>query len=80
MRILNDIEIERYILIPNPTLIEFHAFVDTSEAANGAVIYCKSRSESGEIKTRLITSKSRVSTVKKVTISRLAVLLAKLMS
>ncbi|XP_035232408.1 uncharacterized protein LOC118204190, partial [Stegodyphus dumicola] len=52
--------------------------------AYGATIYCKCRSRDGEMKTSLVTSKSRVSPIiKRVTIPRLelcaAVLLARLL-
>ncbi|GBM65148.1 hypothetical protein AVEN_79812-1, partial [Araneus ventricosus] len=55
-----------------------------SEAAYGAAVYCKSRSRSGEVSIKLIASKSRVSPIKRLTISKLepcsAVLLAKLVT
>ncbi|GBM87286.1 hypothetical protein AVEN_22008-1, partial [Araneus ventricosus] len=79
---VNDIEVDRCILLPKPDLIEIHGFADASEAAYGAAVYCKSRSRSGEVSIKLIASKSRVSPIKRLTIPKLelcsAVLLAKL--
>ncbi|GBM16942.1 hypothetical protein AVEN_267331-1 [Araneus ventricosus] len=81
---VNDIEVDRCILLPKPDLIEIYGFVDAIEAAYGTAVYCKSRSRSGEVSIRLIASKSRVSPIKRLPISKLelcsAVLLAKLVT
>ncbi|GFW53903.1 integrase catalytic domain-containing protein [Trichonephila clavipes] len=80
---LNGINIERCIVIPNAEVIELHGFCDASERAYGAAIYARSINLDGEIKVKLVTSKSLVSPIKQVTMPRLelcsAVLLAKLM-
>ncbi|GFS66878.1 integrase catalytic domain-containing protein [Trichonephila clavipes] len=80
---LNGINIERCIVIPNAEVIQLHGFCDASERAYGAAIYARSINPDGEIKVKLIASKSRVSPIKQVTMPRLelcsAVLLAKLM-
>ncbi|GFY21634.1 DUF1758 domain-containing protein [Trichonephila clavipes] len=59
------------------------AFSDASEKAYGLSIYLKSISALGEVKVCLVTSKSRVSPLKQISIPRLelcgAVLAAKLM-
>ncbi|GBN28946.1 hypothetical protein AVEN_262210-1 [Araneus ventricosus] len=77
---VNDIEVDRCILLPKPDLIEIRGFADASEAAYGAALYCKSRSRSGEVSIKLTASKSRVSPIKRLTIPKLelcsAVLLA----
>ncbi|XP_035228702.1 uncharacterized protein LOC118200839 [Stegodyphus dumicola] len=82
LKVLSKTEIERFILTAEVDYVELHGFADASEVAYVATIYCKSRSRDGEVKTRLVTSKSRVLPIKRVTISRLelcaAVLLAKL--
>ncbi|GFY11581.1 integrase_H2C2 domain-containing protein [Trichonephila clavipes] len=63
--------------------IELHAFSDASEKAYGSSIYLKSISALGEVKVCLVTSKSRVSPLKQISIPRLelcrAVQAAKLM-
>ncbi|GBM43963.1 hypothetical protein AVEN_197281-1, partial [Araneus ventricosus] len=63
--------------------VELHGFADASELAYGAVIYVKSINSYGGSEVKLLISKSRVETLKFVTIPRLelcaAVLLSKLM-
>ena len=81
--ILNNINIERCIVLQNTEVIELHGFTDVSEKTCGAAIYARSVTAAGEVKVKLVTSKSRVSPIKRVTIPRLelnsAVLLTKLM-
>ncbi|XP_055944365.1 uncharacterized protein LOC129975327 [Argiope bruennichi] len=83
LRNLNDINIERCIVIPNAEVNELHGFCDASEKAYGAAIYARTVDSAGKVKVKLIASKSRVSPIKQVTIPRLelcsAVLLTKLM-
>ncbi|GFV00423.1 integrase catalytic domain-containing protein [Trichonephila clavipes] len=80
---VNNISIDRCIVIHRAESIELHAFSDTSEKAYGSSIYLKSISALGEVKVCLVTSKSRVSPLKQISIPRLelcgAVLAAKLM-
>ncbi|GFS58424.1 integrase catalytic domain-containing protein [Trichonephila clavipes] len=68
---------------PKAESIELHAFSDASEKVYGSSIYLKSISALGEVKVCLVTSKSRVSPLKQISIPRLelcgAVLAAKLM-
>ncbi|GFU05132.1 integrase catalytic domain-containing protein [Trichonephila clavipes] len=75
--------IGRCIVHPQATRVELHGFADASEKCYGAVIYCRSQSPDGATTVKLVTSKSRVAPVKRVTMPRLelcaAVLLAKLM-
>ncbi|GFW68390.1 integrase catalytic domain-containing protein [Trichonephila clavipes] len=63
--------------------IELHAFSDASKKAYGSSIYLKSISPLGEVKVCLVTSKSRVSPLKQISIPRHelcgAVLAAKLL-
>ncbi|GFT58783.1 integrase catalytic domain-containing protein [Trichonephila clavipes] len=80
---VNNISIDRCIVIHRAESIELHAFSDASEKAYGSSIYLKSISALGEVKVCLVTSKSRVSPLKQISIRRLelcgAVLAAKLM-
>ncbi|GFY11887.1 integrase catalytic domain-containing protein [Trichonephila clavipes] len=80
---VNNISIDRCIVIHRAESIELHAFSDASEKAFGSSIYLKSISALGEFKVCLVTSKSRVSALKQISIPRLelcgAVLAAKLM-
>ncbi|GFS90510.1 integrase catalytic domain-containing protein [Trichonephila clavipes] len=79
---INNIEIPRRILVAFPEVTEIHGFADASERCYGAAVYCKSKNLKSETLVRLITSKSRVASIKSLTIPRLelcaAVLLAKL--
>ncbi|GFV90506.1 integrase catalytic domain-containing protein [Trichonephila clavipes] len=80
---VNNISIDRCIVIHRAESIELHVFSDASEKAYGSSIYLKSISALGEVKVCLVTSKSRVSPLKQISIPRLelcgAVLAAKLM-
>ncbi|GFY07503.1 integrase_H2C2 domain-containing protein [Trichonephila clavipes] len=80
---VNNISIDRCIVIHRAESIELHAFSDASEKAYGSSIYLKSISALGEVKVCLVTSKSRVSPLKQISIPRLelcgAVLATKLM-
>ncbi|GFU54342.1 integrase catalytic domain-containing protein [Trichonephila clavipes] len=81
---VNNIAIDRCIVIHRAESIELYAFSDASEKAYGSSIYLESISALGEVKVCLVTSKSRVSPVKQISIPRLelcgAVLAAKLMT
>nr|CAH0104953.1 unnamed protein product [Daphnia galeata] len=59
--------------------IEIHAFCDASKKAYGAIIYLRSIID-GPIHTNLVTSKTRVSPTKKITLPRLELLGALLAS
>ncbi|GFV43476.1 integrase catalytic domain-containing protein [Trichonephila clavipes] len=82
---VNNISIDRCIVIHRAESIELHAFSDASEKAYGSSIYLKCISALGEVKVCLVTSKSRVSplSLKQISVTRLelcgAVLAAKLM-
>ncbi|GFY26605.1 uncharacterized protein TNCV_2879341 [Trichonephila clavipes] len=70
------------ILVAFPEVIEIHGFADASERCYGAAVYCKSKNLKSETLVQLITSKSKVAPIKSLTIPRLelcaAVLLTKL--
>ncbi|GFT98745.1 integrase catalytic domain-containing protein [Trichonephila clavipes] len=68
---VNNIAIDRCIVIHRAESIELHAFSDASEKAYGSSIYLKSISALGEVKVCLVTSKSRVSPLKQISIPRL---------
>ncbi|GFU59767.1 integrase_H2C2 domain-containing protein [Trichonephila clavipes] len=80
--VVNDININRCIVVEQPEVIELHGFSDASQSVYGAVVYCKSITSDGKMLVHLIASKSRVAPTKQTTIPRLelcaAVLLAKL--
>ncbi|GFW93835.1 hypothetical protein TNCV_4221161 [Trichonephila clavipes] len=82
LQVVNDININRCIVVEQPEVIELHGFSDACQSAYGAVVYCKSITSDGKMLVHLIASKSRVAPTKQTTIPRLelcaAVLLAKL--
>lgn len=80
---INYLNIPRYCLLENCTRTELHGFSDSSEKAYGAVLYLRSITSEGQISVKLLCSKSKVAPLKSVTIPRLelcgAVLLSKLL-
>ncbi|GFV66466.1 integrase catalytic domain-containing protein [Trichonephila clavipes] len=82
LQVVNDININRCIVVEQPEVIELHGFSDASQSAYGAVVYCKSITSDRKMLVHLIASKSRVAPTKQnndsQTLSYAAVLLAKL--
>ncbi|GFT95743.1 integrase catalytic domain-containing protein [Trichonephila clavipes] len=80
---VNNISIDKCIVIHRMESVELHAFSDAWEKAYRSSIYLKSISALGEVKVCLVTSKSRVLPLKQISIPRLelcgAVLAVKLM-
>ncbi|GFT19034.1 integrase catalytic domain-containing protein [Trichonephila clavipes] len=80
---VNNNSIDRCIVVHREKSIELHAFSDASGKAYGSSIYLKSISALREVRVCLVTSKSRVSPLKQISIPRLelcgTVLEAKLM-
>ncbi|GFU98563.1 integrase catalytic domain-containing protein [Trichonephila clavipes] len=77
---VNNYKIPRCILLPATIRIEIHGFSDASERAYAAVVYIKCFNESGQSQTRLLCSKSRVAPLKTLTIPRLELSAALLLS
>ncbi|GFS70638.1 DUF1758 domain-containing protein [Trichonephila clavipes] len=82
LQVVNDININRCIVVEQPEVIELHGFSDASQSAYGAVVYFISVTSDRKMHVHLIANKSRVAPTKQTTIPRLelcaAVLLAKL--
>ncbi|GBO11561.1 hypothetical protein AVEN_263180-1 [Araneus ventricosus] len=83
LKFVNLINVPRWIFSEQSISVELHGFADASELAYGAVIYVKSINSYCGSEVKLLISKSRVVPLKFVTIPRLelcaAVLLSKLM-
>lgn len=83
---LNEIEIDRWIKTNNEDLHKttLHGFSDASEKAYCAVVYARVETKNGDIKVTIIASKTRVAPVKSITLPRLelcgALLLSKLLT
>ncbi|GFT55170.1 integrase catalytic domain-containing protein [Trichonephila clavipes] len=80
---INCLDIPRYCLQDKSIRTELHGFTDSSEKAYGAVLYLRCINTSGQIYVRFLCSKSKVAPLKSITIPRLelcaAVLLSKLL-
>ncbi|GFU93784.1 integrase catalytic domain-containing protein [Trichonephila clavipes] len=77
---VNNFKIPRCILLPATIRIEIHVFSDASERAYAAAVYIKCFNESGQSQTRLLCSKSRMAPLKTLTIPRLELSAALLLS
>lgn len=81
---INQYKIPRQLLLNKPyKSVELHGFSDASKKAYGACIYVKCENISGEVSIHLLCAKSRVAPLKTITLPRLelnaAVLLTNLM-
>ncbi|CAL8136776.1 unnamed protein product [Orchesella dallaii] len=76
--------IPRCITVSSSARYEIHGFCDASERAYGVVLYLRAIGNDGQIKVSFITSKAKVAPLKQVTLARLeligAVMLSKLMN
>ncbi|XP_058816400.1 uncharacterized protein LOC131679681 [Topomyia yanbarensis] len=71
LHLLNQIHVDRCVIIPRAVVMEFHCFSDASLKAYGACLYVRSIDTAGRVKVQLLTSKSKVAPVKCMTIPRL---------
>lgn len=82
---LNELQIQRCVLpLQDVSEVEIHGFCDASQSAYGACIYVRSTGTNGEYRVMLLCSKSRVAPLKTISIPRLelcgALLLSKLVN
>jgi hypothetical protein len=68
---LSELRIPRWLGISPAGNTQLHVFCDASTSAYGAVIYTRVTNDDGSIKTNLITSKGKLSSLKSITIPRL---------
>lgn len=82
--LLNRLEIPRKTFCDNYNRAFLHGFADASETSYGACVYIVSSNAKGEIRSYLLSAKSRVAPIKSITIPRLelsaALILAQLVS
>ncbi|XP_053685891.1 uncharacterized protein LOC128735430 [Sabethes cyaneus] len=69
--LLNNLRIERYVMICSTVCVQIHMFSDASERAFGACAYMRTKDTSGKIKIAILSSRSRVSPLKTQSIPRL---------
>ncbi|XP_063994422.1 uncharacterized protein LOC135171779 [Diachasmimorpha longicaudata] len=77
---LNNISFNRRVIIPEAREIQLHGFCDASTKGYGACIYLRSTDVHGETIVRLLCSKYRVAPIKPVTLPRLELCSALLLS
>lgn len=77
---LSNLKIERHLLSHNFTYIQFIGFCDASSRGYGACIYAKSVNNIGESKVQLLVSKTKVAPLKPLSIPRLELMAAVLLS
>ncbi|KAK9722344.1 Pao retrotransposon peptidase [Popillia japonica] len=80
IKALKDIEIPRLVLTTASQEIQMHGFCDASEKAYGACVYLRSKCEQNKYSINLLASKSRVAPLKVVTLPRLELLGAVLLT
>ncbi|XP_065079958.1 uncharacterized protein LOC135702846 [Ochlerotatus camptorhynchus] len=68
---LHELRVQRCVLFPSPTSLQFHIFTDASDHAYGACVYIRSTNANGCVKVALLASKSKVAPLKKQSIPRL---------
>lgn len=69
--VLNEIRIQRCVVVPEAVSIEFHCFSDASILAYGTTIYVRSERQDGTVSVHLLTSKSKVAPLKVQSLPRL---------
>ncbi|XP_075162890.1 uncharacterized protein LOC142235523 [Haematobia irritans] len=81
---IDSVKIPRWINFIPSSKIEIHGFCDASECAYGAALYIRVELQDNQVETHLIAAKTRVAPIKKISLPRLelcgAVLLSKLAS
>lgn len=74
------IRIPRWLKTDSLEQVQIHGFSDASKKAYGAVIYVRTIEPSGKVHTNLLIAKSRIAPLDEVTIPRLELMAADLLS
>lgn len=69
--ILNEIYIDRCVIVSDAVSVEIHCFSDASKKAYGTCLYIRSQGKAGNVKVQLLSSKSKVAPLKSQSIPRL---------
>lgn len=77
---LSQVRIPRRLICSDVKSFELHGFCDSSEVAYGAVIYFRVTNGSGKVTTYLVCSKARVTPLKRISLPRLELCAAVLLS
>lgn len=81
---IHSINIPRWLGIHSSRNHQLHGFCDASEAAYAAVVYVRSADSTDNVMVRIVTARTKVSPIQKISVPRLelcgAVLLARLMA
>lgn len=77
---IKNIVIPRHVIAMPPKHIEMHGFADASVSAYGACMFIRTLNENNEYHVHLLTAKSRVTPLKMITIPRLELCAAHLLS
>ncbi|GFX98928.1 hypothetical protein TNCV_4301041 [Trichonephila clavipes] len=76
---INYLPVPRWVILTADNIVELHGFADASSLAYAAAIYCRQK-HNGKIKVQLLVSKTKVAPVKQVSIPRLELCGAHLLS
>ncbi|GFW85018.1 integrase catalytic domain-containing protein [Trichonephila clavipes] len=76
---INYLTVPRWVILTADNAVELHGFADASSLAYAAAIYCRQK-HNGKIKVQLLVSKTKVAPVKQVSIPRLELCGAHLLS
>ncbi|GFY01615.1 integrase catalytic domain-containing protein [Trichonephila clavipes] len=76
---INYLTVPRWVILTADNIVELHVFADASSLAYAAAIYCRQK-HNGKIKVQLLVSKTKVALVKQVSIPRLELCGAHLLS
>lgn len=71
LELMNQVCFDRRLLIDNYQDVQLHGFCDASNIGYGACLYVRSRGKQGNVINRLLCAKSRIAPLKTITIPRL---------